>query len=346
MLQTEHRVIVASAQHLDMLEPESIQLIVTSPPYPMIEMWDGLFKEQSEDIRNAFKREEPHMIYELMHRELDMVWSELYRILMDGGIACINVGDATRTLKDKFYLFPNHARVITGCQNIGFDSLPLILWRKQTNSPTKFMGSGMLPPGGYVTLEHEYILIFRKGKRRGFDKDSEKNTRAQSALFWEERNRWFSDVWDFKGTRQLLDHRTSRARSAAYPFELAYRLINMYSVRGDRVLDPFFGTGTTIFAAMASCRHSVGVEVDHHFKEFIYSRLGTIKSDLNSIISRRIENHRRFVQESHQSGRELKHHNVHYGFRVMTKQESEMLLHYIQEISVSDMGLIQVRYSE
>jgi DNA modification methylase len=346
MLQTEHRVIFSHAQHLDMLQPGTIQLVVTSPPYPMIEMWDGLFKEQSEDIRNGFRGEEPHRIFELMHGELDKVWSEIYRILEDGGIACINIGDATRTLRDRFYLFSNHARVITGCERIGFSSLPLILWRKETNSPTKFMGSGMLPPGGYVTLEHEYILIFRKGKRRGFEKVSEKDTRARSAFFWEERNRWFSDVWDFKGTRQLLEHRTSRERSAAYPFELAYRLINMYSLKGDRVLDPFLGTGTTIFAAMASCRHSVGVEVDHRFKDLIYSRLGTLKRDLNGIIAGRLEKHLKFIRDSHKNGRELKHRNVHYGFPVMTRQESETLLQFIRDIRVTDRGVIQVRYSE
>ena len=130
------------------------------------------------------------------------------------------------------------------------------------------MGSGMLPAGAYVTLEHEYILILRKGGKREFKKESDKQNRRESALFWEERNLWFSDIWfDIKGTPQTLGaqnlgDKTARKRSGAYPFELAHRLINMYSVKGDRVLDPFLGTGTTMAAAMAAGRNSVGYEMD------------------------------------------------------------------------------------
>ena len=153
-------------------------------------------------------------------------------------------------------------RILTRCLSLGFDILPAVLWRKQTNAPNKFMGSGMLPAGAYVTLEHEFILIMRKGSKRRVESPREKRVRRESAFFWEERNRWFSDVWDFKGTRQALGHPDLRERSAAFPFELPFRLINMYSMRGDTVLDPFVGTGTTVLAAMAGGRHSIGVDID------------------------------------------------------------------------------------
>ena len=85
----------------------------------------------------------------------------------------------------------------------------------------------MLPAGAYVTLEHEYVLIFRKGAKREFKTEAEKKKRRESALFWEERNIWYSDVWtDIKGTEQALPNAVSRQRSAAFPFNLAYRLIN------------------------------------------------------------------------------------------------------------------------
>ena len=105
---------------------------------------------------------------------------------------------------------------------MGFTNLPEIIWRKPTNSPNKFMGSGMLPAGAYVTLEHEFILIFRKGGKRIFKSDAEKLKRQQSAFFWEERNVWFSDLWTLTGTNQKLNNKNSRERSAAYPFDLAY----------------------------------------------------------------------------------------------------------------------------
>ena len=114
--------------------------------------------------------------------------------------------------------------------DIGFSALPDILWRKQANTPNKFMGSGMLPAGAYVTLEHEYILIMRKGPKREFKTEGERVNRRESALFWEERNIWYSDVWtDIKGEKQdfvipvsrSIMHRppVPRLRSAAFPYE-------------------------------------------------------------------------------------------------------------------------------
>ena len=172
------------------------------------------------------------MAFELTHRELDKVWLECFRVLKEGGFLCINIGDATRNIKGEFELYNNHSRIITYCTNIGFTNLPNIIWRKPTNSPNKFMGSGMLPCGAYVTLEHEWILIFRKGSKRLYKGDTEKEQRRQSSFFWEERNHWFSDLWEIKGTKQAITNTKSRERNASYPFTVPYRLINMYSQRG------------------------------------------------------------------------------------------------------------------
>ena len=97
--------------------------------------------------------------FELMHRLFHNMWGEVFRVLKYGGIACINIGDATRTIHKHFRLYLNHARILSKCIELGFSNLPNIIWRKQTNAPNKFMGSGMLPPGAYVTLEHEYVLF-------------------------------------------------------------------------------------------------------------------------------------------------------------------------------------------
>ena len=252
MTESRHRVMRGDAADLSRLADSSIALAVTSPPYPMIEMWDELFRARDPEVAQALDAGDGNRAFNLMHRDLDRAWQEIYRLLIDGGWACINIGDATRTLDGRFRLYPNHARVLSACAALGFDILPAVLWRKQTNAPNKFMGSGMLPAGAYVTLEHEYILIMRKGSKREFSSPELKTARRQSAFFWEERNRWFSDIWDFKGTRQALETVEARDRSAAFPFELPFRLVNMYSIRGDTVLDPFVGTGTTILAAMAS----------------------------------------------------------------------------------------------
>ena len=74
----------------------SVDLVVTSPPYPIIEMWDDSFEMQNPDVKNLLKTS-PLEAFELMHRELDKVWAECFRVLRPGGIMCINIGDATRT---------------------------------------------------------------------------------------------------------------------------------------------------------------------------------------------------------------------------------------------------------
>ena len=221
----------------------------------------------------------------------------MFRVLKDGRFACINIGDATRKLSGDFCMYPNHARILTYLLSIGFSVLPDILWRKQANTPNKFMGSGMLPAGAYVTLEHEYILIVRKGSKREFKTVNEKENRRESALFWEERNVWYSDVWtDLKGVKQNLPNPISRLRSAAFPFDLAYRLTNMYSVKGDVILDPFLGTGTTTAAAMTSGRNSIGVEIDNSFQLSICPITHDIVSFSNNYLHNRLLRHLEFVK--------------------------------------------------
>ncbi|MFX1253525.1 MAG: DNA-methyltransferase [Promethearchaeota archaeon] len=323
----------------------SVHLTVTSSPYPMIALWDELFANQNPTIRTALEKEDGARAFELMHQELDQVWNELYRVLKPGGIACINIGDATRTIGKNFQLYSNHARILSHCLQIGFQSLPEIIWRKQTNAPNKFMGSGMLPPGAYVTLEHEFILILRKGRKREFKNAEEKANRKHSSYFWEERNTWFSDVWDFKGIDQKLDNENTRERSAAYPFELAYRLINMFSVKGDIVLDPFLGTGTTMIAAMCAERNSIGYELDSNLLDTISLRVQNAVEYSNKYIQDRLKNHLKFVSERLKAEKPLKYVNEYYGFPVITKQETDLVFHNLKNITPLDDHQFEVTYS-
>jgi len=272
MMVTTHRVIFESATSLPDLPDHSVDLVVTSPPYPMVAMWDEIFALQEPGIQSSLEANDGVGAFSSMHAVLDEVWRESARVLRPGGFVCINIGDATRTVGGDFRLYANHARITRAMERVGMHALPAIVWRKQTNAPTKFMGSGMLPSGAYVTLEHEYILVFRNGGKRSFA-SGERDHRRRSAFFWEERNQWFSDLWDLKGVRQRLQTDASRVRSGAFPFELAFRLINMYSLHGDTVMDPFVGTGTTMVAAVSSARNSIGVEIDARFAPTIESTL-------------------------------------------------------------------------
>ena len=335
-MQTKHTVIYQDSRKLSTLNDDSIDLVVTSPPYPMIEMWDEQFTQINPDVGNFLQNGDYCNAFEAMHSILDEVWCELFRVMKSGAFACINIGDATRTINKRFQLFANHSRIQKKFFDIGFDILPLILWRKQTNAPNKFMGSGMLPAGAYVTLEHEYILIFRKGNKRIFAKPEDKHNRMLSSFFWEERNTWFSDIWDFKGTRQKTNNKELRSRNAAFPFILPFRLINMYSVFGDTVLDPFLGTGTSTLAAMAAGRDSIGCEIDHSFSISIKNRIFEESYKLNDYNLDRIDNHINFINIYNKEKGDLKHTNNYFGFPVMTKQETELKLVFIKSLKEKD----------
>jgi len=248
-----------SAEDMKELDSDSVQLVVTSPPYPMIEMWDGLFEKILHMPKGSFSRQTK--AFELSHEFLDGIWAECFRVLDQGGILCVNVGDATRTFAGSFQCYLNHARVAVDCERIGFQSLVPILWRKPTNKPNAFLGSGFFPPNAYVTLDCEYILIFRKGpKRIVIPQDP---LRYASQYSKAERDVWFSQVWDFRGERQ------NHAETAPFPDELPYRLIRMFSCLGDAVLDPFLGSGTTLRIARVLGRKGIGYEINPSLKPLV-----------------------------------------------------------------------------
>jgi len=334
---TEHKIIFNNANNMKELKDNSVNLMITSPPYPMIYMWDEIFSKQNIKIKEALKENEGYLAFELMHKELDKVWSEVYRVLKEGGFACINIGDATRTINKQFQLYNSHSRILKKCIELGFKTFPSIIWNKQTNAPNKFMGSGMLPIGAYVTLEHEYILILRKGNRREYKSEEEKENRRESAFFWEERNKWFSDLWNgLKGTKQKLNNTELRKRSGAYPFELAYRLINMFTMKGDLVLDPFLGTATTTIASLCSERNSIGFEIDKKFSPLISERILDCKEDINEYIEKRINNHLDFVKEREKVKGELKYTNENHNFPIMTRQELGIKIRKLKSINKKD----------
>jgi DNA modification methylase len=346
MEKTYHTIHYRDSRDMSFIGDDSIHFILTSPPYPMIRMWDGLFSTLHPSIKESLEANDGQSAFHLMHQELDKVWQESYRVLKDGGIACINIGDATRTIGHNFRLYSNHSRILETCSNAGFDILPMILWRKSTNAPNKFMGSGMLPAGAYVTLEHEYILIVRKNGKRLFKNEEEKKRRRESGFFWEERNAWFSDIWEIGGKKQKLDHDNTRARSAAFPFRLACRLIAMYSVRGDTVLDPFLGTGTTMFAAMGLCRNSIGVEIDANFTTLIDKELQTLIPKTNRYMEQRLQDHEEFVESYQATKGALQHSNIHYGFPVMTGQEKEIIFYFLDGYTDTGTNCYQCTYTD
>lgn len=329
---TTHKILNCNSNNMKGIPDQSVHLIVTSPPYPMIEMWDELFSTQDESIKADLAQGNASNAFDKMHVLLNSTWDECDRVLMDSGFVCINIGDATRTINGKFQLFSNHTAIITHFIAKGYSVLPDIIWRKPSNAPNKFMGSGMYPAGAYVTYEHEYILVFRKGGKREF-KGAGKELRQKSAFFWEERNVWFSDLWEIKGASQIISvPKPSRERSAAYPFEIPYRLVNMYSAQGDTVLDPFAGLGTTSLACMAAQRNSIGIEIDKGMAGLAMDTIHVPATALNQIIDARLNRHIAFIRALPPDKRQRCYKNGPHGFDVKTKQETAIQIDRVASV--------------
>ena len=328
---TNHQIVFGNSANMKEVEDESIDLIVTSPPYPMYDMWDSMFSNMNAEIGDCLKTK-PMRAFELQHRELDRVWDECIRVLKDGCYFIIDIADAPRSFNKDFQLFDSHSRIVSYITNKGLKELPPIIWKKPTNSPNKFMGS-FLPCNGFVTSEHEYILIFKKGTKRIFT-DEERQLRRESAFFYEERNAWFSDTWNVVGTSQKIDSE-ARDRSAAYPLELPYRLINMYSMKGDNVLDPFGGLQTTTKAAMLLGRNSIGYELDKLLKPLIMVNLESSPT-FNHLAHGRLLRHLDFIKN-----RECKYHNSNLNCNVVTNYETDIRLDVIKDIQAVEGDNLQ-----
>lgn len=248
---TEHVLRLGDARNLTWIPDNSVELIVTSPPYWSLKKYEPR-SGQLGDVAD----------YETFLAELDKVWRHCARVLVEGGRICCVVGDVCipRRRDGRHRVMPLHADIQVRARNFGLDSLTPIHWHKIANGVTEAEGNGAgfygkpYQPGAVVKNDVEYILFLRKP---GEYRKTSMLQKALSMLSKEEMQRWFSSAWnDIKGASTRGDH------PAPFPVELAERLIRMFSFAGDTVLDPFLGTGSTLIAAIRSGRNSIGVELE------------------------------------------------------------------------------------
>jgi DNA modification methylase len=279
LLATNHRVLLGDARIMSELQvPESVHLVVTSPPYWTLKDYDG----------GAGDDQLGHVAdYEAFQLELRKVWQRCFDLLVPGGRLCIVVGDVClpRKKAGRHLVVPLHADISVHCREVGFDYLTPILWYKIANAATEVEGNGSpflgkpYEPNAIVKNDVEYILLLRKpgGYRKPTD-----DQRLLSLIDKEDHAKWFRAIWsDVPGSSR------GRGHPAPFPIELAYRLIRMFSFVGDTVLDPFLGTGTTTEAAMLANRCSVGYEIEEAYLQMIRDRFEQIRIGADLQIARK-----------------------------------------------------------
>lgn len=263
-MKTTHLIINGDSRNMSVLKDKSIQLIITSPPY-----WQ--LKDYGTENQIGYNDS-----YEDYINNLNLVWNECYRVLENGCRLCINIGDqfARSVYYGRYKVIPIRTEIIKFCESIGFDYMGAIIWQKRTTTNTtggaSIMGSFPYPRNGILSIDYEFILLFKKlGKPLKPDRE----VKVQSEMTKEEWKEYFSGHWNFNGAKQ-------DGHIAVFPEELPSRLIKMFAFVGDTVLDPFLGSGTTTLAAKKLSRNSTGYEINSDFIPLIKQKLDIEQTDI------------------------------------------------------------------
>jgi DNA modification methylase len=230
-----------SSERMAELPENSVHLVVTSPPY-------NVGKEYDQDLSL-----EDYLAF------LRGVWREVYRVLLPGGRACINVANLGR----KPYL-PLHAFIAQDMLNTGFLMRGEIIWNKAASaSASTAWGSWQSASNPTLRDVHEYVLVFSKGSFRRPRGEDKRDTISREQFL-----EWTKSVWTFPAeSARKVGH------PAPFPVELPYRLIQFYTYAGEVVLDPFMGSGQTALAAIKAGRRFVGYETSAEYVALAKARI-------------------------------------------------------------------------
>ena len=231
------------------LPDNSVHLMVTSPPY-------NVGKEYDQDATL-----EEYLEF------LGRVWREVYRVLVPGGRACVNVANLGR----KPYI-PLHAFIVRDMLAQGFLMRGEIIWNKAASaSPSTAWGSWRSPANPTLRDVHEYLLIFCKARF------SRKNPQKRATISRDDFLELTKSIWTFP---------TVSARSvghpAPFPLELPHRLIQLYTYEDEVVLDPFMGSGQTAIAALLDNRQYVGYEIEPQYVHLAEKRIRQFRQEFKS----------------------------------------------------------------
>jgi len=238
-------IVLGDSQHMENLPDNSVHLMITSPPY-------NVSKDYDADLTLA-------QYLRLLHN----VFQETWRVLVPGGRVAINVANIGR----KPYI-PLHAYIINILQEIGFHMRGEIIWDKGASAGVSCAwGSFASASNPCLRDVHEYILIFSKQSNK-LQASNKVNTIKKKDFV-----EWTKSIWSFPTeSAKKIGH------PAPFPEELPRRLIEFYSFKGNVILDPFMGSGTTAIAALNVGRHFVGYEIDSNYLQIAKSRIKEVQN--------------------------------------------------------------------
>jgi DNA modification methylase len=243
----ENKIILGTSENMKEIPNNSLHLMVTSPPY-------NVSKEYDEDLS----------LKEYLQL-LGNVFTETYRVLVYGGRACVNVANLGRKPYIPLSDYISHMMI-----DIGFKMRGEIIWAKGAGAGVSMAwGSWQSASNPVLRDTHEYIMVFSKGAN-----DRKKGER-ENTITKEQFMEWTKSVWTMNPeSAKKVKH------PAPFPVELPFRLTQLYTFKGDIVLDPFMGSGSTAIAALKSERKYVGYDVDPEYIKIAEERIEPYKHQL------------------------------------------------------------------
>ncbi|MEM0172651.1 MAG: site-specific DNA-methyltransferase [Thermoproteota archaeon] len=255
-------IVFGDSRNMKELSDGSVHLVVTSPPYFNAPFdYPDLFKDYDEFLG--------------LIRD---VARELYRVLAEGRIACF----VTQDVRINGKLYPVTADILRIMMEEGFTYRDRIIWKKPEGYIRISRRSGVqiqhpYPMYFYPDNIYEEILIMQKGEYK-YPKNKAELELSKIDIQEFNREKWYLSVWDI--TNVLPAKGRIEKGIAAFPEEIPYRLIKLFSYVGETVLDPFMGSATTLKVAVELRRKAVGYEIDLELLDVVKKKLGIDQAKL------------------------------------------------------------------
>lgn len=234
---------------IDYIENESINLVITSPPYN-VDLGNNKYKK---DKYNHYDDNKDHIEYINWLKE---IFTKIYAKMVNDGRIVINIGDG------KNGSVPTHSDIIQFMNDVGYNSYTTIIWNKSQVGNRTAWGSFKSPSCPSFPTPFEYILVFYKNSKK-LQHEGISTINKQDFIDWS------LSIWNFPGETQMKKWK----HPAMFPIELPKRLIHMFTYENDVILDPFMGVGTTGIACKKLNRDFIGIEIDEKYFNIAKDRI-------------------------------------------------------------------------
>jgi site-specific DNA-methyltransferase (adenine-specific) len=243
-LKITNSIILGSSENMKEIPSNSVHLMITSPPY------------------NVTKQYDENLTLTQYLELLEKVFAETFRVLVNGGRACVNLANVGRKPYIPFSDYLSQMMI-----KIGFNMRGEIIWNKGSSAGVSMAWGSFQSASNPVLRDvHEYILVFSKGEY------GRPAAGKVSTITREQFMEWTKSIWTMNTeSAKRVGH------PAPFPEELPYRLIQLYSFKNDVILDPFMGSGTTALAALKTGRRFVGYDIDKEYVRLAERRIREYK---------------------------------------------------------------------